>query len=188
MVGDIRQSVLSTNPRSSKNRNYKYADAIHWFREREESGVLKIEESNTTWRFNKKIAEFSDTIFDPSWLFPETLSKNDLKTGHDGVYIVREKYAKKYVERFNPKCLRHSVSSGKQFDFDFLNFKASKGLEFERVLVFPTEPIKKFIKSGIYLAPIPAASFYVAVTRARQSVAIIVPDKGEFRLREWRPE
>lgn len=187
MVGDIRQSVLSTNPRSLKNKQYKYAEAVHWFREREEKGVIKIEVNNTTWRCHKEIADFSDTIFDASWQFPKTVSKNPDETEHDGVYIVRERNAKKYLERYNPQCLRHSASSGKKFEFDFMNFKVAKGRTFDRVLIAPTKPIKDFIQLGTHLEPTPAASFYVAVTRAKQSVAILVPDKGEFKLREWEP-
>ncbi|MEK9135673.1 MAG: UvrD-helicase domain-containing protein, partial [Bacteroidota bacterium] len=49
MVGDIRQSVLATNPRSKKNKKYAYAEAINWFREREAHGVLEIIENATTW-------------------------------------------------------------------------------------------------------------------------------------------
>ncbi|MCU7829150.1 MAG: UvrD-helicase domain-containing protein [Candidatus Thiodiazotropha sp. (ex Myrtea sp. 'scaly one' KF741663)] len=187
MVGDIRQSVLSTNPRSLKNKQYKYTEAIHWFRERENKGIIQIEENNFTWRCNKDIAEFSDTIFDSSWQFPKTKSKNYDETEHDGVYIVREKNANAYVKCFQPQCLRNSVSSGKKFEFDFMNFKVAKGRTFNRVLIAPTESIKKFIRDGIYLEPKPAASFYVAVTRAKQSVAIIVPNKGDFRLPEWEP-
>ena len=73
MVGDIRQSVLSTNPRSSKNKRYAYADAIKWFREREKIGILEINENQTTWRCQADVAAFSDTIFDSSWSFPVTI-------------------------------------------------------------------------------------------------------------------
>jgi DNA helicase-2/ATP-dependent DNA helicase PcrA len=43
MVGDIRQSVLATNPRSSKNRKYAYADSLKWFLERRKRHVLEID-------------------------------------------------------------------------------------------------------------------------------------------------
>lgn len=188
MVGDIRQAVLSTNPRSSKNSRYSYAGAIEWAREREEKGVLKIVESTTTWRCHPKIAKFSDTIFDPSWRFPATESKNDVSTIHDGVFLVSTADAAEYVRQFKPQCLRDSVRSGKIFDFDFLNFKVSKGMTCERVLIMPTAPIMKFIMSGVYLEPRPASSFYVAVTRAKQSVAIVVDNPGASLLPIWSPD
>jgi ATP-dependent DNA helicase UvrD/PcrA len=92
MVGDIRQSVLATNARSSKNAKYSYAGAIKWARERQSKGLLEILESMTTWRCHPVVAKFSDSIFDPSWNFPETESKNGTVTDHDGVFLVAAKH------------------------------------------------------------------------------------------------
>lgn len=188
MVGDIRQSVLATNPRSKKNTKYSYANAITWFREREAEGLLEIKDSVITWRCHPHIAAFSDAIFDPSWKFPATQSKNDNVTHHDGVHLVASKYVDEYVSLYQPQCLRHSVASGKKFNLDFLNFKVAKGMTYERVLIVPTAPIAKFIASGTYLEATPASSFYVAVTRAKQSVAIVLDDAGASALPIWQPQ
>lgn len=187
MVGDIRQSVLATNPRSSKNTKYSYAGAIKWARERQSKGLLEILESVTTWRCHPVIAKFSDRIFDPSWKFPETQSKNETVTDHDGVFLVSTKHVNEYVRLFKPQCLRHSITSGKAFELDYLNFKVSKGMTFERVLIVPTAPIAKFIASGTYLEANSASSFYVAVTRAKQSVAIVLDKAGTSSLPIWKP-
>lgn len=188
MVGDIRQSVLATNPRSKKNTKYSYASAIYWFREREAEGLLEIKDSVTTWRCHPHIAAFSDTIFDPSWKFSATQSKNDAVTAHDGVHLVASKHVEEYVGLYQPQCLRHSVTSDKKFNLDFLNFRVSKGMTYERVLIVPTAPIAKFITSGVYLEASSASSFYVAVTRAKQSVAIVLDDAGVSALPFWQPQ
>lgn len=187
MVGDIRQSVLATNSRSKKNAKYSYAGAIAWFRERQAEGILEIIDSVITWRCHPDIAVFSDTIFDPTWKFPATESKNETVTNHDGVYLVSKRHVEVYVDLFHPQCLRHSATSGKDVKLDSLNFKVSKGMTFERVLIVPTGPIAKFITSGAHLEAIPASSFYVAVTRAKQSVAIVLDDAGESTLPFWQP-
>jgi hypothetical protein len=187
MVGDIRQSVLATNPRSSKNSKYSYAGAIRWARDRQAKGLLEILESVTTWRCHPAVARFSDSIFDPSWQFPDTQSKNDTVTGHDGVFLLSTKHVTEYVRLFAPQCLRHSVSSGKTLALDCLNFKISKGMTFERVLIIPTAPIAAFIASGTYLEARSASSFYVAVTRAKQSVAIVLDKPGKSKLSYWQP-
>ncbi|SDM02970.1 UvrD/REP helicase N-terminal domain-containing protein [Modicisalibacter muralis] len=187
MVGDIRQSVLATNPRSAKNKRYAYAEVIGWFREREAQGLLEIMQSATTWRCHPDIASFSDTIFDASWLFPVTDSKNDTVTSHDGVFLVYKRDVEEYVVKYKPQCLRHSASSGKEFNLTFLNFKLSKGSTHERVLIVPTRGILQFLQTGAHLEPGPAASFYVAITRAKQSVAIIVDDPGNSSLPYWQP-
>jgi DNA helicase-2/ATP-dependent DNA helicase PcrA len=186
MVGDIRQSVLSTNPLSRKNKQYAYAEATNWFREREAQGILVIRESITTWRCHPKIATFSDTIFDASWRFPATESKNETVTGHDGVFLLMKKDVPAYTAKYRPKCLRHSVRSGKEFDLDFLNFKLAKGSTHEHILIVPTKGILKFIQYGTALEPGPAASFYVAVTRAKQSVAIVVDIPGKANIPYWK--
>lgn len=187
MVGDIRQSVLSTNPRSGKNKKYAYAEAVKWFREREVRGVLTIMESTTTWRCHPKIAEFSDTIFHPGWAFPKTVSANQDVTGHDGMFLLRCEHVREYVSRFSPRCLRDSANSGKSCDLDYLNFKLAKGQSWDRVLIAPTGGIIGFVQSGTHLNPIAAAKFYVAVTRAAQSVAIILDQPGNSSLPYWVP-
>lgn len=187
MVGDIRQSVLATNPRSNKNKRYAYAEAINWFREREARGILEIIESIITWRCHHSVASFSDTIFDPSWSFPVTESKNHKATGHDGVFLIESKHVDEYIAEFDPQCLRSTANSGKTFNLDYINFRLAKGTTHERVLIVPTGGIVKFIQKGTHLPPTPAASFYVAVTRAAQSVAIVLDKAGDSTLPFWRP-
>lgn len=187
LVGDIRQSVLATNPRSSKNKKYAYAEAIKWFRERESNGQLEIVENVVSWRCRPEITAFSDTIFDTTWSFPATKSRNETVTGHDGVFLILSEHVYDYVAKFRPQCLRTMANSGKAFALDYLNFKLAKGLTRERVLIAPTDGIIKFIKGVTPLEPLPAASFYVAVTRAAQSVAIIIDDPGRSTLPYWQP-
>jgi len=187
MVGDVRQAILSTNPRSKKNRKYAYSEAIRWFRERETEGLLNITEMSTTWRCNPEISLFADTIFDDKWSFPKMKSNNLKRTEHDGVFLIRRECLPEYVTRFSPQCLRNSRGSEKSLELNFLNFGESKGLEFERILIIPTEGICKFIQSGTFLEPFAAAKFYVAITRAVQSVAILIDKPGKSLLPYWRP-
>ncbi len=188
MVGDIRQAVLATNPRSSKNKRYAYADSIHWFREREAKGILTISESSETWRCRPEIVAFADTIFDTSWGFPTTQSRNHTVSLHDGVFLVHPEDVYQYVSKFRPLCLRCSAVSGKAFDLDYVNFRLAKGTQCRRVLIVPTHGIEAFVQCGIILGPIPAASFYVAVTRAFQSVAIVLAEPGNSALPYWEPD
>jgi hypothetical protein len=187
MVGDIRQAVLATNPRSGKNKKYAYAEAMHWFREREAEGRLSIEENNVTWRCHARIAAFADTIFHPAWGFPATESCNYRHTSHDGVYLLREAHLDAYLARYQPMCMRDSANSGKKWDLPYTNFRVAKGQSCKRALIVPTAGIQKFIQSNQFLDPIPAAKFYVAVTRAEQSVAILLNEPGESSLPTWRP-
>lgn len=188
MVGDFRQAVLSTNPRSSKNKPYAHAAALEWFEERAVEGRLVIIEQYATWRCRPEIAAFSDSIYGASGLFSDTVSHNVTTTGHDGVFWVHPDDAPTYVECFAPQCLRDSVKSGKEFGFSYLNFGEAKGTQYERVLVVPTGPIGAFVKKGTALKPKSAAKFYVAVTRAAQSVAIVLDGPGDSELPRWQPD
>ncbi|WOF79266.1 hypothetical protein P5704_001810 [Pseudomonas sp. FeN3W] len=110
-----------------------------------------------------------------------------MTTAHDGIFLVRKEHVGLYVEAFQPQCLRDSVRSGNEFELDYLNFGVSKGQTFSRVLIYPTGPIGKFISKGEFLKPLSAADFYVAVTRAEQSVAIILDKPGASTLPYWLP-
>ncbi|KFE56489.1 UvrD-helicase domain-containing protein [Pseudomonas syringae] len=187
MVGDVRQSVLSTSPRTRKNKQYAYSQAINWFVEMQKQGSIEVEFRATTWRCCPGIAAFSDTIFDSEWGFPPTESLNLTETGHDGMYLIAPRHVMDYVELFNPRCLRVSAASGRQFDLDYVNFKVAKGATYERVLIIATGPIAQFLQRGTALEPGPAAAFYVAVTRAQQSVAIVLGEVGESAIPQWMP-
>lgn len=187
MVGDIRQSVLSTSPRTRKNKQYAYAQALAWFLAKQRRGEIEIEFRNTTWRCSPDVARFSDTIFNPAWGFPATQSLNEIRTDHDGVFLLSQRNVLAYVERFRPQCLRVNVRSGTRFELDYVNFKVAKGATYERVLIIATGPIATFLQRGNSLAPGPAATFYVAVTRAQQSVAIVLDRPGQSTLPYWEP-
>lgn len=188
MVGDVRQAILATNDREPKNKKYKYLGIWDWFREEEERGNLTITQRADTWRCHPKIAAFADTIFGPSWGFEPTTSHNQTITDHDGVHQIQPTDVAAYVNRFTPLVLRHSSGSAQQYaDLDPMNFGVSKGMTRERVLILPTAPIATFLKTGAYLEPRTAATFYVAVTRATQSVAIVLPPGTCSTLPTWTP-
>lgn len=59
-------------------------------------------------------------------------------------------------------------------NYPAMNFGESKGLSFDRVLIYPTDPIKKWLQNhSSELAPTSRSKLYVAITRARYSVAFV---------------
>ncbi|MCY1455814.1 hypothetical protein D9M71_729780 [compost metagenome] len=86
--------------------------------------------------------------------------------------------------------LRWSITSGKKFipsQARCYNFGNSKGLGFDRVLILPTDSQMHFVLDGTTPFPADAETaqnkMYVAITRAKYSVAFIVPDKEADGLR-----
>ena len=178
MVGDVRQALLLTNPREKKNAAFKGIAVKHWFDQRAGAGLLSIETSKRTWRSNQAIADFADAIFDPTWGFAKTASENTVVTGHDGVFVVRSPDVHAYMSCYRPMCLRHNKASALSLSLDFVNFGMAKGLSADRVLIAPTKPIVHYLRNGKRLEDLAACALYVAVTRARFSVAF-VSDLGE---------
>ena len=54
-----------------------------------------------------------------------------------------------------------------------INFGASKGKNYDRVLIFPTKPIRTYLDTKDPSKAGDLEKFYVAVTRARYSVAFV---------------
>lgn len=187
LVADVRQAILLTNPRDPKNKQFKGIKVKEWFEMREDAGRLDVTRETRTWRSNQTIADFADSIFDATWEFPRTESLNDQETGHDGVFTVAVADASAYVATFDPLCLRHSAAIAKAIDLPFINIGIAKGLDVERVLVWPTSGVLEFLSKGKPLDPTPCCSLYVAVTRARASVAFVVHEPREFSLPVWTP-
>lgn len=189
MVGDIRQATLSTNPQERKNSKYQLAGIRKWFEERQGRGLVEVEHLSVTQRCRPEIATLAYSFFEPSWDLEATTSANETVTEHDGIYLVRTKDVEAYMERFDPQPLRHGALSAKLFaHLAFRNFGAVKGLTRERVLIFPTAPMLQHIKTGAALGESAATAFYVAVTRARQSVAIVVDAPGQSSIDHWNPD
>lgn len=185
MVGDVRQSVFDTNPRDPNLKQYRGVQMLNWFNLHRSSGLLDIQHQTETWRANQAIADFSDTIFPSQFTFDATVSRQDELTEHDGVFAIAQADVSKYLARYAPQPLRESKVTAKDVDLPFHNFGKVKGLTFGRVLIYPTGPITKFLTDGSELKPKTACGLYVAVTRAKHSVAFVVPKPSDTSLLRW---
>jgi DNA helicase-2/ATP-dependent DNA helicase PcrA len=188
MVGDVRQAILATNEREPKNKRYMYMGIWAWFRGEERAGRITIQQNRETWRCRQEIATFADSVFDSKLGFAETISRNVKTTTHDGIFLVRLSDVEQYVRIYSSLALRDSTRSGRSLDhLNFTNFGLAKGLSRERVLIYPTGAISKFLQSGTPLTDMQASRFYVAVTRAEQSVGIILDEPGGSTIQYWEP-
>ena len=191
LVGDVRQALLSTSRISNKNKKYSGVKALDWYQGKVNQGLLKIEHRNYTYRCVQEIASFSDQIFDSKMGFPPTQSRCIYNDNHKGVFVVCEKDFQEYFSRYSPVVLQHNKNSCKP-EFNPLNIGVSKGRTYERAAVFLTSPMEDFIAGKGILEGRSASSFYVAVTRAKLSTALIVnkiPKRinKELNLEIWSP-
>ena len=169
LVGDHRQATLRTN-NAKKNSAFVGSKIIHKFREWDKRGLAKLSYQQHTYRCHQHIAILGDSLFPDE---PSTKSLADVTTGHDGVFIVPPRLVSVYVEKFAPQVLRLDKKTLCD-EYPAMNFGESKGLTFDRVLIFPHNGGKKWLGTA-KLAHVEksAAKMYVGITRARHSVAFV---------------
>ncbi|MGX7877034.1 UvrD-helicase domain-containing protein [Mesorhizobium sp. ORM6] len=170
LVGDHRQPTFRTNY-SGKNSGYAGYAIIKKFREWEKSKLCSLDYRRVSYRCNQEITDFADALYPAE---PTTTSQNRMRTGHDGVFHIPASAVADYVLKYQPQVLRYDKRSPCD-GHDAMNFGISKGLTFERVLIFPTKKMAAWLISGND-AHIEGsrAKTYVAMTRARYSVAFVL--------------
>ena len=171
LVGDPRQATYSTNS-SSKNKKFKKSEIVYFF----EDSSIKINTDQTSllvnYRCNQPICELSNKLF-PN--FQTTTSGNELKTGHDGVFLINEQDVEDYLQQYQAIQLRDSKRRDVNVNYRVMNFGESKGLSFDRVLIYPTKPFIDWLQNNnSELASTSRSKFYVAITRARYSVGMVL--------------
>uniref|UniRef100_V5XAL1 DNA helicase II / ATP-dependent DNA helicase PcrA n=1 Tax=Mycolicibacterium neoaurum VKM Ac-1815D TaxID=700508 RepID=V5XAL1_MYCNE len=169
MVGDPRQSTYTTS-NTTKYSNYQRLNLYMWFKERDASGQLTIDWRNESYRCNQAICDFADALY-PN--LPRTTSRNTEQTSHDGIFQITAAEVDDYMSTYRPTVLRYMVTAN-TLGYKAINFGLSKGRTYERVLIFPTSKMKKYLKTRNVADAGDIAKFYVAVTRARYSVAFVV--------------
>lgn len=170
MVCDPRQGTYSTNT-TSKHMKFRKSDILSFL----QISSHKIDTDETSlvvnYRSNPDICNFSNQLFPE---YPETTSGNKSITGHDGVFFVKNCDIDSYLSRYKPMQLRDSVRMQVNKAYQVMNFGESKGLAFDRVLIYPTKPMIEWILNhSKELLPTSLSKLYVAITRARYSVSIV---------------
>jgi len=168
MVGDPRQNTFSTN-NSLKGKKHKGIGLQEWLKERE--SLCELQERTVSYRCNQIICDFADGLY-PS--MPKTTSSGVGLTGHDGIFYVPESRVSEYLVKFQQVTLLRYNKSAKTLGLPAMNFGVAKGSTFDRVLIFPTEPMLDYLKNRDSTKLKAPEKFYVAVTRARFSVAFVI--------------
>lgn len=180
LVGDPRQGTYSTNS-APKNKQFKKAKVVNYFFQ-DKSIIVETDQNflMINYRCNKSICDLSNKLFNN---FQATTSGNNVETEHSGVFFIKEKNIENYLQKFQPVQLRNDSREKRvKENYRVMNFGEAKGLSFDRVLIYPTDPFIKWLKDHSFeLAETSRSKLYVAITRARHSVAI-VNDKENINL------
>jgi DNA helicase-2/ATP-dependent DNA helicase PcrA len=177
LVGDPRQGTFSTN-NSRKNQKYRRSEILNYFNDNEIEG-LEIQDALLTrnHRCVQSICVLADSLF-PN--FPQATSGNTTGTSDTGVFLVKTEDVENYILNYPVTILRDSKRTTVSQSAQVMNFGASKGLTFDRVLIYPTGPITKWLNNRTSeLADASRAKLYVAITRAKYSIAFVYDYKGD---------
>lgn len=181
LVGDPRQHIYSTNP-SPKNKQYLGIKVLKLVEKWEKNGLCQVVPMPGTRRCNQAICDFSNLL----WPDAEQMSSlTTVTTDHDGVFLVAEDGVREYISRFDPQVLQYNKTA-KSYGYAALNFGLAKGLQFDRVLIVPTGPIGKYLKTGkLEHVETSKDKLHVAVTRARHSVAFVYDGPSLIVAARW---
>ena len=180
LVGDPRQVTYKTH-NERKNRQYGKIGIKQFIIDKckkRKGNLFEIDEVTllTSHRNNEFICKLSSNLY-PSLpeSIPCTCDKcRKPRIDHQGIFLIKQEDVNEYLERYNPTQLRWDIKTEISPKCPVLNFGASKGKTFDRVIIYPTVQMRKWIyNNDTLLADITRAKFYVAITRARYSVAII---------------
>lgn len=184
LVGDPRQATYSTND-SAKNKQYKKSAIVNFFSDKTIHIKTDNTSLNTNYRCSKSICEISNKLYPE---FEAVLSDNKDIDNHTGLYLVGTQDTTSYLSEFEAMQLRDSAKN-KNIDpeYDVMTFGKAKGLEFDRVIIYPTKPFIEWLKgSSTDLAPTSRSKLYVAITRARLSVAFVTDEQIDTHgIKRW---
>ena len=183
LVGDMRQRIYKTNTSNknsfkNNNRNESYNIQQYIINKKINNCEIDEETLNKSYRNNEMICDFSSKLY-PNIKAVQSCSANQ-NTGHDGVFYIKLNEVNKYLSLYSLDRiiqLRDKKNSATKYinsKYPIMNFGKSKGLEYDRVLIF-TIPIFINILENLdnnghsdY-----RAKLYVAITRAKHSVTFV---------------
>jgi DNA helicase-2/ATP-dependent DNA helicase PcrA len=180
LVGDPRQVTYLTH-HESKYGQYKDGRIKEFIVDKCKKPIkYTIDETtlNSSHRNNKEICDFSSMLYNSIGFNPIEPCKCEECRNHEiqfeGIYLVRPDDVENYLINFNPIQLRWDIRKEVHPNYRVYNFGESKGKTFERVLIYPTGDMEKWVyDNSVELTNATRAKFYVAITRAKYSVAIV---------------
>ncbi len=183
MTGDPRQFIFRTHW-EKKNQPYNTGkiDTYITDRCRDTDCMIDYKTLNRSFRCRPELCDFSSLLYSE---FPPVQSITEYNdTLHDGVFLVREEDVDDYLDRLNPVIqLRWNARVIVNPRAMVLNMGEAKGTTFDRVLIYPTTDMLKWISDhGQDLSQEARSKLYVALTRARYSVGIVCKIKNVFNM------
>lgn len=174
-VGDNKQATYKTH-NTSKNKKQTGKNIWDYFLSIYKAGKADLELKLVSRRFNEEICCFANLIYPNE---NDIITEMNETTDHDGVYLILRGDASQYYDAYLPIILKYDKNTDTD-GYESFNFGICKGVTFDRVLIYPNGPLNDFIYKGKPLSC--QQKYYVAVTRPKYSLAIVVNDLPQNKL------
>lgn len=169
IVGDLRQNVLASCY-SLKNRKLSApVEMEQWLTEL--VGESNIRHSTESRRCNQLICDVA------SRTHPGLQPLSSISTttaAHHGIFQISDSEVEAYVREHGAVVLKYDKREMRALRHGAPNIGECKGAEFSHVVIYPTKSWRDFVASGFKKAPRSPDKLYVAMTRARHSVAFVI--------------
>lgn len=197
LCGDPRQQTYKS---SSSSKNKVYGGRIDLYAEQKINKIRKkyVSIDNHTLNFSHRcITDICDFASKIAIGYEKTQSCNcqsccQKRTNYKhrkGMFLLKRKDIMDYIEEYHPISLIWDKRTKVIPTEEVYNFGECKGLEADASIIYPTTTIvKSFLKEKFELKNETQSKFYVAVTRARYSAAIVVDnnfDNSKIGLSFW---
>jgi len=183
LVGDPRQVTYLTH-HSAKHKKYKNGKIQLFVEEKLGKNTQCVVDDTTltcSHRNNQAICDLSNQLY-PALPVSKPCTCAGCRAdaaSHQGVFWITKQEIEQYIRRFRPAQLRWSSSTVCSSDTPVMNFGESKGMSFDRVVIYPTCDMRNWILDRNHvLKEETRAKLYVAITRARHSVAFLLQGSG----------
>lgn len=178
LVGDPRQCTYSTNHlpkyKPYNNGGVKEFYLTYW------QGLCELDETTLQFshRNEKIICDLSSLLYQ-SFAQTEPCTCCIENDTHLGIFIIPVSKKEIYLKDYFPIQLRLTASTEVDPNFACMNMGVAKGLTLDRVLLYPTKDMLKWLMDPNHqLADATRAKFYVGITRPKLSLGILVDDKS----------
>jgi len=182
LVGDPRQVTYLTHHERRHNK-YKNGGIEEFIKNKigkKLSCAIDKSSLKQSHRCCQIICELATLLY-PNQPVTESCSCCNKDNEHVGIFLIERSKVENYLDAYNIIQLRYNKNTIVSIKAQIMNFGESKGETFDRVLIYPTKDMAKWLKDrNRDLCEETRAKFYVALTRARYSVGIVVNDNEEY--------
>lgn len=172
LVGDPRQNIYNTH-HAEIYKKYSNGNIDDFLKNECKNIEYEIDDKSliVCHRCFKDIIKFVNDFYQDYGILRSTEKS---KIVHQGVYIINKEDIDKYLEKYNPTQLIYDSRTKINKNYKSMTYGKSKGATYERVLLYPTGELKKYLKGQkCKIEGITKNKLYVAMTRAVNSLTFV---------------